>query len=81
MTREKLKKLSKKAMETFSESKSRQSDDFESPPVKRSRSSGSDTIQFLREKAESDREIRHQGLELQRNRQGQQNNMFMSMMK
>lgn len=77
---EKAEEMRKKAMETFSESKARKHDDFESPPVKRSRSSGSDTIQFLREKAESDRDIRQQELELQRSQQEQQSNMFMSMM-
>ena len=60
-----------KAMESLAETKARKrgslSEDDESPKSsKKRRSSGSDTLQYLREKAESDKELRRQELELQR---------------
>ena len=76
--------MRKKSMETFMETKARKKiEGDEAPPGKRRRSSGSDTIQYLRDKAEADRDVRLQELELQRNelkfRQDQQNQMMQNM--
>ena len=60
-----------KAMESLAESKAQKraslSDDNESPKnSKKRRSSGSDTLQYVSEKAENEGELRRQELELQR---------------
>ena len=74
-----------KALETFAETKARKRIlDEESPKEgKRNRSSGSDTLQYLRDKAESGREVRMEELEIQRcdktMRSHQQQRMFQMM--
>ena len=86
--KEKAEDMRKKALESFKETKERKKldvdSDTECQPPKKRRSSGSDTIQFLREKSDSDHEIRLQELELRRNEQNmlkeQQSNMFNAMM-
>ena len=57
-----------KALETFSETKARKRIlDAESPKEReQKRRSGSDTLQYLRDKAESDREVRMEQSEIQR---------------
>ena len=85
--KEKAEDMRKKALESFQETRERKklddSDSESCQPSKRRRSSGSDTIQFLREKTDSDREMRMQELELRRNEQNilkeQQTNMFNAM--
>ena len=83
--RETAEEMRRQSMETFMETKERKKlEDGESPPLKKRRSSGSDTIQYLREKSEADRELRMQELEYQREelcvRQEQQTQMLNQMM-
>lgn len=82
--KERAEEMRKKAMETFSKTKDRKKlDDLESPLAKQRRNSEPDMIQFLREKADYDRYLTAQELELQkeelRSRQDSQNNMFNTM--
>ncbi|XP_065642734.1 uncharacterized protein LOC136074356 [Hydra vulgaris] len=80
--REKAEDMRKKSMESFLEAKARKNteNNVTTPPSKKQRSLGTETIQYLREKAEADRELRLQELNLQREelraRQEQQNQMF-----
>lgn len=53
--------IRQKALETFSETKKRKGD--ETTPQKRQRSTGSETVQFLKEKMGSDLEMRKEELE------------------
>ena len=66
--REKAEDMRKKSLETFMEIKARKKmeDNQICPPSKKQRSSGSETIQYLREKAEADCEFRLEERNLQR---------------
>ena len=60
--------MREKAMETFAESKKRKdlSSTEKETKAKKSRSSGSDTINYLREKAENEQDLRKEELELKK---------------
>ena len=66
--KKKAEEMRKMSMETYCETRKRSSsgDDEESPKSKRSRSSGSETIAFLKSKADQDNELRKSELELKR---------------
>ena len=83
--------IRKTAMETFAESKKRSIEDQDKDKPKKARSNGSDTLSYLREKAEIDkeknekeRELREKELEFRmmqyEGQQQQQKDMFVSMM-
>ena len=60
------------AMESLAETKKRKTGEGRSPAsCKKKRSSGSDTMQFLREKMENDNNLKKQELELRKAEQGQ----------
>ena len=68
------------AMESLAETKKRKTREGSSPAsCKKKRSSGSDTMQFLREKMENDNNLKKQELELRKAEQGQQTDMLTQM--
>ena len=68
------------AMETLAETKKRKTAEGISPTLsKKRRSSGSETVQFLREKMENDNNLKEQELELKKTEQKQQADMLAHM--
>ena len=67
-------------METLAETKKRKTAEGISPTLsKKRRSSGSETVQFLREKMENDNNLKEQELELKQTEQKQQADMLAHM--
>ena len=65
--------LEKKAMETLSETKKRKESEGKDSKPKRARSTGNDTLTYLREKAAQDKELKQKELDAQiQNQQIQQ---------
>ena len=68
-----------KTMESLGETMKRKAEEISPSSSKKSRSTGSETIQFLREKMQQDMDLKKEEIDLKRNEQKQQNAMFNQM--